>query len=87
MSRFAQLLSKNTHEAVVDATNLAGAYDLPFEFSVRDLLPKPNPIDADDGGLGPSIIDSVERLGLKLERRRVTVETIVVDNVSRPTAN
>jgi uncharacterized protein (TIGR03435 family) len=87
MSHFAQLLSKNVREPVVDATNLAGAYDVPFGFSIRDILPKPNSIDADDGGLGPSIGDSVRRLGLKLERRGVTVEIIVVDNLSRPTAN
>ncbi len=95
MSRFTRSLSKNMREPIVDATNLAGAYDIPFGFSVQDLLPRPNPIDAAGGGLGQglgpaigtSMVDSLERLGLKLESRSVTVEMIVVDSISRPTAN
>lgn len=85
ISRFAQLVTRNTRVAVVDATNLAGNYDIPFEFSVQDLLPKP--FGSDDDGLGPSIVDAVERLGLKLKRKTVTVNIIVVDNISQPTAN
>ncbi len=84
MSRFARFLSGSMHEPIVDATNLAGGYDVPFGFSALDALPRP--IDA-AGGLPPSMVDSVERLGLKLEPRSVTVEMIVVDSISRPTAN
>ena len=83
MARFALLLSKNMREPVVDATNLAGAYDVPFDFSPLDALPRP----IDSVGLGASMVDSVERLGLKLEPRSVTVEMIVVDSINRPTAN
>jgi uncharacterized protein (TIGR03435 family) len=85
ISHFVKLLSRNYRVPVVDATNLAGAYDIPFVYWLRDLLPKR--MDAADDGLGSSVIDAVERLGLKLERRSVTVETIVIDDVSRPTAN
>jgi uncharacterized protein (TIGR03435 family) len=85
LSRFAQLLSKNYRVPVLNATNLAGSYDIPFVFLPQDLLR--NGMDAVDNGLGPSVIDSVDRLGLKLERRGVTLETIVVDNVSKPAAN
>ena len=37
---------------------------------------------------GGTIFDAVEKLGLKLEPRKVTIETVVVDQVSKtPTAN
>ena len=37
---------------------------------------------------GGTIFDAVEKLGLKLEPRKVTVETVVVDHVSKtPTPN
>ncbi len=37
---------------------------------------------------GDTIFDAVERLGLKLVSKKVTVETLVVDQVERePTAN
>jgi uncharacterized protein (TIGR03435 family) len=37
---------------------------------------------------GGTVFDAVEKLGLKLEPRKVTVETVVVDQVSKtPTAN
>jgi uncharacterized protein (TIGR03435 family) len=87
MSHFAQLLSQLVREPVVDATNLAGAYDLPFHVAIRDLLPQANPIDGGDDGLGPSIVDSVKGLGLTLERKGVAVEAVVVDSISLPTAN
>lgn len=87
ISHFAQLLSQTIREPVVDETDLAGAFDIPFHLLLRDLLPKANPIDGGDDGLGPSIVDSVNGVGLKLERKGVTVETIMVDNISRPTAN
>jgi uncharacterized protein (TIGR03435 family) len=50
-----------------------------------------NPVGAADDVVGPgpsmTVVDSLERLGLKLERRGVTVETVVVDYVSQPTEN
>jgi uncharacterized protein (TIGR03435 family) len=61
---------------VVDATGLAGRYSVSIEVSGGGDEP------------GSSIFDAVERLGLKLVPRRVTVEAVVVDEVSRlPTAN
>ncbi len=89
MSGLALLLSKNFREAVIDATNLAGTYDIAFEVAIQDLLPLPKPrlgVGAADG-LGSSIVNSLDHLGLKLERDEVAVETIMVDNISRPTAN
>jgi uncharacterized protein (TIGR03435 family) len=65
-----------TNAPVVDETGLAGKYSVSIETSTnRD-------------GTGVTVFDAVEKLGLKLEPRKVTVETVVVDQVSKtPTAN
>lgn len=60
---------------VVDQTGMTGKYSVTIETW--------------QGGIpGGTIFDAVEKLGLKLESRKVTVDTLVVDQVSKsPTAN
>jgi uncharacterized protein (TIGR03435 family) len=61
---------------VVDETGLTGKYTVTIGVSTRP------------DGSGDTVFDAVEKLGLKLEPRKVTVETVVVDQVSKtPTAN
>jgi uncharacterized protein (TIGR03435 family) len=61
---------------VVDQTGLTGKYSVTIETWKNADLP------------GGTVFDAVEKLGLKLEPRKVTVETVVVDRVSKtPTAN
>jgi uncharacterized protein (TIGR03435 family) len=61
---------------VVDATGLTGSYSVRIETWTNPDVP------------GGTIFDAVEKLGLKLEPRKLTVETVVVDTVSKtPTAN
>jgi len=61
---------------VIDETGLTGKYSLTLEMWKNPDVP------------GGTVFDAVEKLGLKLEPRKVTVETVVVDQVSRtPTAN
>jgi uncharacterized protein (TIGR03435 family) len=61
---------------VVDETGLTGKYSVTIETWKNADVP------------GGSVFDAVEKLGLKLEPRKVTVETVVVDRVSKtPTAN
>jgi uncharacterized protein (TIGR03435 family) len=61
---------------VVDETGLTGKYAVTIETWKNSDVP------------GGTIFDAVEKLGLKLEARKVTVETVVVDQVSKtPTAN
>jgi uncharacterized protein (TIGR03435 family) len=61
---------------VIDETGLTGKYSVHIETSTN----------AD--GLVATVFDAVEKLGLKLEPRKVTVDTVVVDQVSKtPTAN
>jgi uncharacterized protein (TIGR03435 family) len=61
---------------VVDETGLTGKYSVVIETWSNSDVP------------GGTVFDAVEKLGLKLEPRKVTVETVVVDQVSKtPTAN
>jgi uncharacterized protein (TIGR03435 family) len=61
---------------VIDQTGLTGEYSVTIRTSTNADVP------------GGTIFDAVEKLGLKLEPRKVTVETVVVDQVSKtPTAN
>jgi uncharacterized protein (TIGR03435 family) len=72
----ARQLVRFTEAPVVDETGLTGNYSVRIETWKNDDVP------------GGAVFDAVEKLGLKLEPRKVTVETVVVDQVSKtPTAN
>jgi uncharacterized protein (TIGR03435 family) len=61
---------------VADETGLTGKYSATIETWKNDDVP------------GGTVFDAVEKLGLKLEARKVAVETVVVDQVSKtPTVN
>ena len=61
---------------VVDETGLTGNYSVTIKTWQNADVP------------GGTVFDAVEKLGLKLEPRKVTVETVVVDHVSKtPTPN
>jgi uncharacterized protein (TIGR03435 family) len=63
-------------EPVVDETGLTGKYSVTIETWKNADVP------------GGTVFDAVQKLGLKLEPRKVTVETVVVDQVSKtPTPN
>ncbi len=76
-------LSSVSGRLVIDETNLTGDYDIVLSYSV------------DAGSSAPSqdaraaaILDAVQEvLGLKLIPKRAMVETIVIDQAERPTAN
>ena len=72
----ASRLARFTEAPVVDQTGLTGKYSVEIETWKNVEVP------------GGTIFDAVEKLGLKLESRKLIVETVVVDQVSRtPTAN
>ncbi len=61
---------------VVDETGLTGNYSVTIETWKNADVP------------GGTVFDAVEKLGLKLQARKVPIETVVVEHVSRtPTAN
>ena len=65
-----------TEAPVVDETGLTGKYSVSIETWKNADVP------------GGTVFDAVEKLGLKLEARKITIDTIVVDRASKiPTAN
>jgi uncharacterized protein (TIGR03435 family) len=69
-------LSKYVYAPVADLTGIEGKYDI----SLRWHASKP------DEALGipaASLVDAVKSLGLRLERRKIPVELLIVDSVSR----
>ena len=74
---------------VVDQTGLKGSYEFQLDWT-----PMAAPSDASHGGEehpatietagGFTIFDAIAKLGLKLERAKLPVPTIVIDRVERP---
>jgi uncharacterized protein (TIGR03435 family) len=76
MAGLASQLARIAEAPVIDETGLTGRYSVSIETWKNADIP------------GGSIFDVVEKLGLKLEPRKVIIQTVVVDQVSRmPTAN
>jgi len=74
MSRFAELLAKAEDCPVIDMTGIDGLYDF-------DLNYEPNGGTAETGpGLATALS---EQLGLRLEKRRMPVELLVIDHVEK----
>lgn len=86
---------------MVDQSNLKGFYDVTLEITAEDyrvmliraamangiVLP-PQAQRLIDGATTPSLFDAVEKQGLKLEPRRLPLDVIVVDQLSKtPTEN
>jgi uncharacterized protein (TIGR03435 family) len=95
MQRFADTLSSALGAIVVDRTEIEGQYDVSFQWT-----PDPNseprmgksgelaPPPAADTVPGPTIFTALqEKLGLKLEARKVPVEVIVIEQANRPSEN
>jgi uncharacterized protein (TIGR03435 family) len=82
MERFASSLSTILDAPVVDSTGLAAAYDFTLEWT-PDVT-----ADLNDGPSQPSLYAALqERLGLKLESRKVPVPILIIDRAERPAAN
>ncbi len=65
---------------IVDNTGLTGAYDLHLEWMMQQQL--------DAGLTGPTMFAAVEKLGLKLEKKRESAEMLIVDRCEQtPTEN
>jgi uncharacterized protein (TIGR03435 family) len=93
MSNLAAFLSQNKQQVVLNETGIEGDYqihlDIPLD-SRLDLISTTDPgaaLAASDPG-GNLLVASVEKLGLKLTRKRAAVSRIIVDQVKKvPTAN
>jgi uncharacterized protein (TIGR03435 family) len=73
------MVQPGVRRIVLDETNLKGTYDYALEWAMNP----DSPIAS-----GPDIFGALqEQLGLKLESRKGTVETLVVEYVERPSEN
>lgn len=73
---------------VVDFTGIEGRYDFDLEFAPEDMHAIAPAPAVDHASLptatpGVSIFDSIQRLGLKLDARKMQLDTIVVDRADR----
>jgi len=91
----ADALSLPLRAIVVDQTGIEGRYDVSFEWTPDAAsMPRvsksgePLPPAPADAASGPSIFTALqEKLGLRLESRKVPVEVIVIDHANRPSEN
>jgi uncharacterized protein (TIGR03435 family) len=87
LAHLADYLSSYIGEVVVDTSGLVGSYEIPLTRRTVELANR-YAMGADGlDTLPPSIDESLHRVGLKLERRAVPVQHIVVDSIDHPTAN
>jgi uncharacterized protein (TIGR03435 family) len=97
MARFANILTSMVDLPVVDRTGLTGMYEIGFDVPSQDvwravMMPMPGkipraapPPKAPTGG---SIFQSVQSLGLRLEKGKATIDAIVVEHIEKtPTEN
>jgi len=94
MAEFALVLTDNVGRPVLDKTDLTGLYqfqiELPMDASAASIAAGLGTVR---GGLlsepsGASALKAVERLGLKLEPRRISMDIVVVDSINKvPTEN
>ena len=90
MRQLAGILSFTVDRPVIDGTRLTGLYKLRIElplptFAIASVV-VPIPPTTEPNVVSP--LRAVEKLGLKLERRRLPVDTVVVDDIARtPTEN
>ena len=86
---------------MLDQSNLKGFYDISFEITAEDyrvmliragqangiVLP-PQVLRLIEGATTPSLFDAIEKAGLHLEARKMPLDVIVVDQISKtPTEN
>ena len=101
MSSFAEVLARFEDRPVVDMTELKGSYDFDLEFTPEDYMAMlirsaiaagvtmpPEALRMLSGSSGDSLLNALQRLGLKLETRKAPLEVLVIDRIEKaPTEN
>jgi uncharacterized protein (TIGR03435 family) len=94
MKQLASALSFPLSAIVVDQTGIEGQFDLFIQWTPDPNEPRmnksrePTPPLPPDTVPGPTLFTVLqEKLGLKLESRKVPVEVIVIEHANRPSAN
>ena len=90
----ADLVASFLNCPVRDFTSIAGTFDMPMDFSPEDLRTYAQAsgvgavADSPETSAGSAIFDSIQKLGLRLEKRKLQVELIVIDHLEKsPTEN
>lgn len=84
MALLVQILTENLDRPVVDKTGLTGHYDFELTYDGPTWVP------GEPGAwrpFGAAIFAPIQKLGLRIEPQKSPVETVVIDSVSRPSAN
>jgi len=90
-----------TDRPVVDMTDLTGTYDFTLEITAEDyqamlvraavtagLTLPPDALRLLDGATLPSLFDSLQKVGLKLDARKAPLDVLVIDEIRKtPTDN
>jgi uncharacterized protein (TIGR03435 family) len=96
MKAFAEFLARYCDRPVVDMTGAAGLFDAGLDVSAEEMRSAARAHGANVGKApeepsdpaGPSLMSSLQKLGLRLEGRKSPAEVIVVDALERaPTEN
>jgi uncharacterized protein (TIGR03435 family) len=94
LERLAEGLSSRLRAIIVDKTGIEGKFDVSLQWTPdpsMESITRPGaeaPPPPADAAQGPSIFTALqEKLGLKLESRKVPVEVIVIESVKRPSEN
>src|SRR5580698_9305456 len=101
MASFVEVLARFEDKPVVDRTGLAGSYNFDLEFTQEDYMAMlmrsaiaagvtlpPEALKMLSGSSGDSLLNALDRLGLKLETRKAPLEMLVIDHIEKaPTEN
>jgi uncharacterized protein (TIGR03435 family) len=95
MAEFTAFVEAFSDRPVIDKTGFTGLFDIDTEGWVplrpRPLPPPGKELSAEDLAFAdparPTLGAVLDKVGLRLEQTKASVETIVIDNVERPAAN
>ena len=101
MSSFVEVLARFEDKPVVDQTGLTGSYDFDLDFTQEDYMAMlirsaiaagvtmpPEALRMLSGSSGDSLLNALDKLGLKLENRKSPLDMLVVDHLEKaPTEN
>jgi len=101
MANFTEVLARFEDRPVVNMTDLTGSYDFDLEFTPEDYMAMlirsaiaagvtlpPEALRLLSGSSGDSLLNALQRLGLKLETRKAPLEVLVIDHIEKaPTEN
>lgn len=101
MPSLADTLARFEDKPVIDMTGVSGAYDIDLSFTEEDyrallirsaiaagVTMPPEAIHVMEAANGYSMVDALDKLGLKLESRKAPIDMMIVDQLAKgPTEN